>query len=87
METNLTTILTFYLELSEYNNQMFRQPKVIKIRTGIYCQYDRNIFNEFITGYHLSQLNSVYPYFLNVHSVLHKGGERAGPLSYDLLFS
>ena len=31
--------------------------------------YD-NLLNEFKTGYYLSKLNSIYPYFLNVHTIL-----------------
>jgi hypothetical protein len=31
---------------------------------------DDNILKEFKTGFYLSKLNNIYPYFLNVHSVL-----------------
>jgi hypothetical protein len=34
-----------------------------------FLKYGFNLFNEFKTGYMLSKLRSVYPYFLNVHSL------------------
>lgn len=38
--------------------------------TEYFLKYSKNLINEFITGYYLSQLKNIYPYFLDVHSVL-----------------
>ena len=35
-----------------------------------FLKYSSDLINEFKTGYYLSKLNTIYPYFLNVHSVL-----------------
>ena len=44
---------------------------IVEIENNEYfLKYDKDLFREFITGYYLSTLKPIYPYFLDVHSVL-----------------